>query len=78
MMPDTSIAVPTDSYLSNPDGYRVLDVDGNPIMINLAADPPAATDFIKVTKIESDGKIQLLLGGRHYSLLRWQPNYRHY
>jgi len=62
MMPDTSIAVPTDSYLSNPDGYRVLDVDGNPIMINLAADPPAATDFIKVTKIESDGKIQLLLG----------------
>lgn len=62
MAPDTSASPPTDSYLSNPDGYRVLDVDGNPIMINLPADPPAATDFIKITKIESDGLIQLLLG----------------
>ena len=62
MAPDTSVSPPTDSYLSNADGYRVLDVDGNPIMITIAPDPPAATDFIKITKIESDGKIQLLLG----------------
>ena len=62
MAPDTSASPPTDNYLSNPDGYRVLDVDGNPIMITIAADPPAATEFVKISKIESDGKIQLLLG----------------
>ncbi len=62
MMPDSSATPPTDNYLCNPDGYRLLDVDGNPIMITLPADPPAADEFIKITKIDSDGKIQLLRG----------------
>jgi len=60
--PDTSVAAPVDKYLTNPDGYRVLDVDGKPIMITIPADPPAATDFVKVARIDTDGKIQLLLG----------------
>lgn len=62
MTPDTSVTPATDNYLTNPDGYRLLDVDGNPIMINIAAAPPAATEFVKVTRVDTDGKIQLLLG----------------
>lgn len=60
--PDTSVTPATVNYMTNPDGYRLLDVDGNPIRINIAANPPAATDFVKVTRIDTDGKIQLLLG----------------
>jgi flagellar hook protein FlgE len=60
--PDTTASPATDNYLTNPDGYRLLDVDGNPIMITIAASPPADTEFVKITKIDTDGKIQLLLG----------------
>lgn len=62
LAPDTTVTPATDNYLTNPDGYRLLDVDGNPIMITIAAAPPAATEFVKITKVDSDGKIQLLLG----------------
>jgi len=74
MAPDTSATPPTVSFLSNPDGYRVLDVDGNPIRFNIATDPPADTDFIKITKIESDGKIQLLLGDGTTAYYDGSPN----
>ncbi len=60
--PDTAVSPATDNYLTNPDGYRLLDVDGNPIMITIPAAPPAATEFVKVARIDTDGKIQLLLG----------------
>lgn len=62
MTPDTTVTPAVDNYLTNPDGYRLLDVDGNPIMITIAASPPDAAEFVKITKIDSDGKIQLLLG----------------
>lgn len=74
MTPDQSVAVPTDNYLTNPDGYRLLDVDGNPIMITIAAAPPAAEDFIKITNISSDGKIQLLRGDGTTAYYDGAPN----
>lgn len=63
LTPDASaLGTPTDLYLSNPDGYRLLDTTGVPIMINVPADPPATTDFIKVTSIDTNGRISLLRG----------------
>ncbi|MDU0457550.1 MAG: flagellar hook basal-body protein [Geobacteraceae bacterium] len=62
LTPDTTVAPPVDLYLSNADGYRVLDTEGYPITIPVAAAPPAATDIIKITAIDSDGKISMLRG----------------
>lgn len=62
LTPDTAVIPPTDLYLANPDGYRLLDTSGQPIMVKVPADPPAATDFIKITAISSDGKISFQRG----------------
>ncbi|MSN25410.1 MAG: flagellar hook-basal body complex protein [Geobacter sp.] len=62
LTPDTTVAPPVDLYLSNADGYRVLDVDGYPVTIPVAAAPPVATDIIKITAIDNDGKISMLRG----------------
>lgn len=62
LVPDTTVAISSDLYLSNPDGYRLLDTTGNPIMITVPSVPPLATDFIKITGVTSDGKITLLRG----------------
>lgn len=62
LTPDTTVAPPVDLYLANADGYRVLDTDGYPITIPVPAAPPIATDIIKITAIDSDGKISMLRG----------------
>lgn len=74
--PDTSVAPPVDLYLSNPDGYRVLDVNGFPLTIPVPAAPPLDTDIIKITSVDSDGKITLLRGDgtlSYYSALAGVP-----
>lgn len=60
--PDTTVAPPVDLYLSNPDGYRLLDTAGFPITIPVAAAPPLNTDIIKITAIDNDGKVSMLRG----------------
>lgn len=62
LTPDTTVAPPVDLYLSNPDGYRLLDTAGYPITVPVAAAPPADTDIIKITAIDTDGKISMLRG----------------
>lgn len=62
LAPDTTVAPPVDQYLANPEGYRLLDIDGFPITIPVPAAPPLATDIIKITAIDNDGKISMLRG----------------
>lgn len=45
-------------YLVNPDGYQVLDTNGDPIQFpDSGTTPPTAGDFAKITKIDSNGAI---------------------
>ncbi|NTV49002.1 MAG: flagellar hook-basal body complex protein [Geobacteraceae bacterium] len=45
-------------HLVNPDGYQVLDTNGDPIQFNDSGTiPPTAGDFSKITKIDSNGAI---------------------
>ena len=62
LTPDISAAPPVDLYLANPDGYRLLDTTGTPIMVKVPAAPPAATDFIKVKSISPDGLVSFQRG----------------
>jgi flagellar hook protein FlgE len=58
------------SHLVNPDGYQVLDTNGDPILFQAtaAAGTPAAGDFAKITKIDSNGLITYVdaLGSSYY------------
>ncbi|HIJ82477.1 MAG TPA: flagellar hook-basal body complex protein [Desulfuromonadales bacterium] len=60
MTPDS--AAPADTYLTNPDGLRVLDEAGMPIrFLNTGtAAVPVATDFVKITSIDPQGRITFL------------------
>ena len=50
--------VDNNRYLVNPDGYQVLDTNGDPIrFFDSGTTPPTAGDFAKVTKIDSKGAI---------------------
>lgn len=62
LTPDTTASPAVDLYLANPDGYRLLDTAGNPISIPVPAAPPLATDIIKISSIDTDGKISMLRG----------------
>lgn len=57
-------------HLVNPDGYQVLDTTGNPIqfLATAANTAPAAGDFAKISKIDSDGAITYIdaLGSTYY------------
>jgi len=55
-------------YLVNPDGYQVLDTNGDPIQFKVPASPTVAGDFAKVTQIGSDGLITYVdtLGSTYY------------
>lgn len=45
-------------FLVNPDGYQVLDTNGDPIQFpDSGTTPPTAGDFSKITKIDSTGAI---------------------
>ena len=45
-------------FLVNPDGYQVLDTNGDPIQFpDSGTTPPTAGDFAKITKIDSNGAI---------------------
>ncbi len=50
--------VDSNLYLVNPDGYQVLDTQGNPIQF--ATTGVATTDFGKITKVEPNGLITYL------------------
>lgn len=61
LTPDTSVNPPTTLYLANPDGYRLLDTTGFPISVAIPNEAaPLATDIMKISAIDSDGKISLL------------------
>jgi flagellar hook protein FlgE len=57
-------------HLVNPDGYQVLDTNGDPILFQstVAGSAPAAGDFAKITKIDNTGLITYLdaLGTSYY------------
>jgi flagellar hook protein FlgE len=56
-------------HLVNPDGYQVLDTNGDPILfLDSATDPPTAGDFAKISKIDSNGAISYVdkLGKTYY------------
>ena len=53
------VAHPGDQYLTNPDGLRVLDEDGMPIRF-VTTVPAVATDFVKITAIDPQGRISFL------------------
>ncbi|HIJ94432.1 MAG TPA: flagellar hook basal-body protein [Desulfuromonadales bacterium] len=55
--PDPTII--SDKYLTNPDGLRVLDEDGNPIVFQ-TNDPPVNTDFVRISSIDPQGRITFL------------------
>lgn len=44
-------------HMVNPDGYQVLDTNGDPILFKAPATPPVAGDFARITKIDSNGAI---------------------
>ncbi len=53
--------VDKDLYLVNPEGYQVLDTNGDPILFNDDnTSPPTAGDFSKISKIDTDGSISYL------------------
>jgi flagellar hook protein FlgE len=54
-----SFRVDSTYHLVNPDGYQVLDTAGNPIqfLATAAGATPAAGDFAKISKIDSNGVI---------------------
>ncbi len=56
-------------HLVNPDGYQVLDTNGDPIQfLDSATVPPTAGDFAKIQKIDSNGAItyQDKLGNNYF------------
>jgi len=61
--PDST--TPDDKYLTNPDGLRVLDEDGNPIRF-ITNGPasltpgPLGTDFVRITSIDPQGRMTFL------------------
>jgi len=60
LTPDTTVSPAVDLYLANPEGYRLLDTAGYPITIPVVSNPPVDTDIIRISNIDSDGKISML------------------
>lgn len=61
--------VDKDRYLVNPDGYQVLDTNGDPIrFFDAGGAAPAAGDFAQVSKIDTNGAISYVdkLGNTYF------------
>lgn len=53
-----SFSVDSTLHLVNPDGYQVLDTNGDPIKFtDSGTTPPTAGDFAKISKIDTNGAI---------------------
>lgn len=64
-----AFSVDSGRYLVNPDGYQVLDTNGDPIrFFDSGTAPPTAGDFSQITKIDTNGAITYLdkLGNAYF------------